>query len=269
MLRLRASQLWTATGACSRGSRRRSAKAWIRCSATSSRASDGGLRRPRDGASPQFSGVRTLPSSWWCGFDSRRPLASQDRAGPSRTSDPVRRSIQLVLDRGVAGPRRGPPVVVAREGLDGLLRRVPVPDPEMIRRVPEQVARARVRELDLGLRSGSLRPPAPPGRPCAARPETAAAGACAGADSTFGWAAGTGAIIVACGGATAFSSSTLGSTFGSSALDASAILGGVTAAAGTSSTSHDPHQRHLIAASSISSAQYGQVFIGALLPCSA
>ena len=101
-----------------------------------------------------------------------------------------------------------------------------------------------------------------------------AAAACAtgcgvGAGSTFGWAAGTGAIIVACGGATAFFSSTLGSSFGSSALGASAILGGVSAEAGISSTSHDPHQRHLIAASLISSAQYGQVFIGALLPCSA
>jgi hypothetical protein len=52
-------------------------------------------------------------------------------------------------------------------------------------------------------------------------------------------------------------------------LDASAIVGGVTAAAGTSLTSHDPHQRHLIAASLISSAQYGHVFIGVLLPCSA
>ena len=89
------------------------------------------------------------------------------------------------------------------------------------------------------------------------------------AGSTLGWAAGTGAIIVACGGATSFFSSTSGSAFGSSALGVSAILGGVSAEAGISSTSHDPHQRHLIAASLISSAQYGQVFIGALLPCSA
>jgi hypothetical protein len=49
---------------------------------------------------------------------------------------------------------------------------------------------------------------------------------------------------------------------GESTLDAAAAFGGVSAPAGTSSTSQDWHQRHLIASSWISSAQYGHFFIG-------
>src|SRR5262245_44144348 len=88
--------------------------------------------------------------------------------------------------------------------------------------------------------------------------------AAVGSGSAFGSAVGTGAIIVACGGALAsISSSAFGSSVLGSSTAAAARLGGPSAVAGISSTSHEPHQRHLIAASWISSAQYGQVFMAA------
>src|SRR3990172_13140473 len=54
----------------------------------------------------------------------------------------------------VARPRRRPPVVVALEPLDGLLRRVAVPDAEVIGRVPKEVPRSGVGGLDLRLQRG-------------------------------------------------------------------------------------------------------------------
>ncbi len=55
-----------------------------------------------------------------------------------------------------------------------------------------------------------------------------------------------------------------GTSVGSAATTA-AVAGMVSAPAGISSTSHMRHQRQRIAASLISSAQYGQVFIPMLL----
>src|SRR4029450_12893686 len=64
------------------------------------------------------------------------------------------------LDRDILLPGLHPPVVRTREAVGGSGRRVPVPDPEELAAVAEQVSLARVRELDLllglGLGRGEL-----------------------------------------------------------------------------------------------------------------
>src|SRR6266511_5289146 len=100
-------------------------------------------------------------------IDTFRTLSMKVSCAPSRTACAKRccaamapsaqagTNVHVVgFDRNILLPGLDPPVVRTGKAVGGSGRRLPIPDPEVLAAVTEQVSLARVRELDLLLRPG-------------------------------------------------------------------------------------------------------------------